>query len=55
MGFRLTFDKFNEYALELLDKAVAEKMVCGDLAEAIKTPTSPPRKASRRSGRAWLN
>ena len=37
MGFRLTFDKLNTYAIELLDKAVAEKMVCGDLAEAIKT------------------
>lgn len=37
MGFRLTFDKFNEYAIELLDKAVAENMVKADLAEAIKS------------------
>ncbi|MCL5103356.1 MAG: pyruvate:ferredoxin (flavodoxin) oxidoreductase [Armatimonadetes bacterium] len=37
MGFRLTIDKFNEYARELLDQAVAEKMVGADLAEAIKT------------------
>ncbi|MGC8862560.1 MAG: thiamine pyrophosphate-dependent enzyme, partial [Armatimonadota bacterium] len=36
MGFRLTIDKMNEYALELLDRAVEEKMVPPDLAEAIK-------------------
>ena len=36
MGFRLTVDKFNEFALELLDKAVADNMVKADLADAIK-------------------
>jgi len=37
MGFRLTIDKMNQYALELLDQAVEQKMVPADLAEAIKT------------------
>ena len=37
MGFRLTIDKFNEYALELLDSAVAGGAVSADLAEGIKT------------------
>jgi pyruvate-ferredoxin/flavodoxin oxidoreductase len=36
MGFRLTLDKFHEFAMELLDKAVAEKMVDAALAEEIK-------------------
>ena len=37
MGFRLTIDKFNEFALELLDSAVAGGAVNADLAESIKT------------------
>jgi len=37
MGFRLTIDKFREFATELLDKAVAEKMVDSALAEEIKS------------------
>jgi pyruvate-ferredoxin/flavodoxin oxidoreductase len=37
LGFRLTFDKFNEYALELLDKAVEAGGVKAELADAIKT------------------
>ena len=37
MGFRLTIDKFSEYAVELLDKAVESGEVKEDLAEAIKT------------------
>jgi pyruvate-ferredoxin/flavodoxin oxidoreductase len=36
MGFRLTIDKLNEYAIELLDKAVAEGMLGADIAEGIK-------------------
>ena len=36
MGFRLTVDKFNEFALELLDKAAQEGLVNKDLAESIK-------------------
>lgn len=36
MGFRLTLDKFNEYARELLDTVVAEGTVSADLADAIK-------------------
>ena len=37
MGFRLTFDKFNEYATELLDKAVEAGGIKAELADAIKT------------------
>ncbi|MGI6294750.1 MAG: pyruvate:ferredoxin (flavodoxin) oxidoreductase [Armatimonadota bacterium] len=37
LGFRLTIDKLNEYALELLDKAAEEGTVKAELAEAIKT------------------
>ena len=37
LGFRLTIDKFNEYAGELLDKAVEAGGVKAELAEAIKT------------------
>ena len=37
MGFRLTIDKFNEYATELLDKAVEAGGIKSELAEAIKT------------------
>ncbi len=37
MGYRLTIDKFNELALELLDKAAEEGMVKAELADAIKT------------------
>ncbi len=37
LGFRLTIDKLNEFALELLDKAVEEGAVKAELAEAIKT------------------
>ncbi len=36
MGFRLTFDRFKQQAHELLDKAVEEGAVKGDLAEKIK-------------------
>ena len=36
MGFRLTIDKFNEYALELLDSETADGCVKPELAEAIK-------------------
>ncbi len=36
MGFRLTLDKFDEYAKELLDKAVEAGGVKAELAEAIK-------------------
>ncbi|MFQ3548169.1 MAG: pyruvate:ferredoxin (flavodoxin) oxidoreductase [Armatimonadota bacterium] len=35
-GFRLTIDKFNEYAIELLDKAVEIGCVSQSLADAIK-------------------
>ncbi|MDH7601372.1 MAG: pyruvate:ferredoxin (flavodoxin) oxidoreductase [Armatimonadota bacterium] len=35
-GFRLTIDKLNQFALELLDQAVAECNVSRELAEAIK-------------------
>lgn len=37
MGFRLTIDKFHEFATELLDKLVEAKAVCPDLAAAIKS------------------
>ncbi len=37
LGFRLTIDKLNEFALELLDKAVEEGTVKAELAEAIKS------------------
>ncbi len=37
MGFRLTIDKFNEYALELLDKVAAECKLDATLVDAIKT------------------
>jgi pyruvate-ferredoxin/flavodoxin oxidoreductase len=37
LGFRLTIDKLNEYALELLDKAAAEGVVTAELADGIKT------------------
>lgn len=37
LGFRLTIDKLNEYALELLDKAAEEGTVKAELAEVIKT------------------
>ncbi len=37
LGFRLTVDKFNEFALEQLDKAVSEGVVTAELAEQIKT------------------
>jgi len=36
MGFRLTVDKFSEFALELLDKAVEGGAAKAELAEAIK-------------------
>ena len=37
MGFRLTIDKFHEYATELLDKAVEAGGIKADLADSIKT------------------
>ena len=37
LGFRLTVDKFNEFALEQLDKAVSEGVVTAELAGQIKT------------------
>ncbi|MGQ9456358.1 MAG: pyruvate:ferredoxin (flavodoxin) oxidoreductase [Armatimonadota bacterium] len=36
-GFRLTIDKLNQFALELLDQAVSKCDVPGELAEAIKS------------------
>ncbi|GAG03828.1 unnamed protein product, partial [marine sediment metagenome] len=36
MGFRLTIDKFTEFAHELLEKAVSEDKVGADLADALK-------------------
>ncbi len=36
MGFRLTFDKFSEYAVELLDKAVEAGGITAELAGALK-------------------
>ena len=36
MGFRLTFDKFSDMALKLLDDAVAQGTVAADLAESIR-------------------
>lgn len=37
MGFRLAFDKFNEYALEMVDKGVEAGKIPTDLGNAIKT------------------
>jgi len=37
MGFRLTIDKFSEYASELLDKAVESGGIKAELADAIKS------------------
>jgi pyruvate-ferredoxin/flavodoxin oxidoreductase len=36
MGFRLTIDKFAEFARELLDRAISEAKVSGELADSLK-------------------
>jgi len=45
MGFRLTIDKMYEFAVELLEKAVAEKMVAPELADVLKNADQSTQEA----------